>query len=230
MSVSLPIPIPLAFDLRLDARVLAFTVGVTVAAGLVAGLAPALKASKPDVIGDLKGDGAGAVAGGRRFTLRDGLVCAQIAVTTVLLVLAGLLSHSLHQAQKIDIGFRPEGLAVVSTELDMLGYTAERGRSFWDQAMARVRPGVEAAAPRALPSPSTTTATSFSRPQRARRPRLHIDVTQVSPNTFRRWEFRPQAAASARSTPRLTGSGSGEQGDGPQLARRKRPPGAPRGT
>jgi predicted permease len=147
MSLSLPIPIPLAFDLRLDARVLAFTIGVTVAAGLVAGLAPALKAAKPDVVGDLKGD-LGVVAGRRRFTLRDGLVSAQIAVTTVLLVLAGLLSHSLHQAQKIDIGFRPEGLAVVSTELDMLGYSADRGRTFWEQAMARVRalPGVESAA------------------------------------------------------------------------------------
>ena len=53
---------------------LAFTVGVT----MVAGLAPALKATKPDLAGKLKVDVASTRAGGRRLTLRDGLVAAQI--------------------------------------------------------------------------------------------------------------------------------------------------------
>jgi predicted permease len=189
MSASLPIPIPLGFDLRLDARVLAFTVGVTMVAGLVAGLAPALKSTKPDVVSELKADVPGARAKARRFTLRDGLVSVQIAVTTVLLVLAGLLSHSLHQAQEIDIGFRPQGLVVLSTELDMLGYSAERGRAFWDEAMARVRilPGVEAAA-LAERSPF---AINYNRnniffPDRSG-PDDHgfvVDVTRVSPEYF----------------------------------------------
>jgi hypothetical protein len=127
--------------------VLAFTVSLTAVAGLVAGLAPALS-TKPDVVGDLKGDTTIARTGGRRFSLRDGLVSLQIAVTTVLLVLAGLLAHSLYRAQRIDVGFRPAGLAVLSTELAMLGYTSERGRAFWEEAMARVRalPGAESAA------------------------------------------------------------------------------------
>jgi predicted permease len=189
MSPSLPIPIPLAFALQLDARVLAFTVGVTLAAGLAAGLAPALRASKFDLVGELKGDMAIARAGGRRVTLRDALVSAQIAVTTVLLVVAGLLSHSLLQAGKARIGFRTEGVAVVSAELDMLGYSAERGRSFWEQALLRVRalPGVESAAlterspfainynrsPVFLPDRSQAGDHGFS-----------IDVTRVSPEYF----------------------------------------------
>ena len=60
------------------------------AIGLVAGLAPALRASRPDLVSDLRGETPAAEAGGRRFTLRDGLVTAQMAVTFVLLVAAGL--------------------------------------------------------------------------------------------------------------------------------------------
>jgi predicted permease len=189
MSVRPPIPIPLAFDLRLDTRVLAYTIGVTVLAGLVAGLAPALKATKPDVVTDLKGETAGARVGGRRFTLRDALVSLQIAVTTVLLVLAGLLAHSLHEAQKIDIGFQPEGLAVLSTELDMLGYSAERGRTFWEQAMERIRalPGIEAAAiAERSPFAINYNRNNIFFPGRSG-PGDHgfvIDVTRVSPGYF----------------------------------------------
>ena len=55
-SVQLPIAIPLAFDLRIDARVLLFTLGATCVAGVLAGLAPALNASRPNLVGDLRGE------------------------------------------------------------------------------------------------------------------------------------------------------------------------------
>ena len=73
-SLSLPLPIPLAFDLRIDARVLAFTLGVTFLAGLIAGLAPAMQASRPNLTADLRGETIATRTGGRRWTLRDGLV------------------------------------------------------------------------------------------------------------------------------------------------------------
>jgi predicted permease len=147
LSATLPIPIPLSFGLRIDARVLAFTLLVTVAAAVVAGLAPALRATRVDLVSDLKG-AVEAPAGRRRLTLRDGLVATQIAVTTLLLVTAGLLSRSLLAAQRIDVGFESGGLALVSTELGLIGYDAERARAFWEQATARVRalPGVTAVA------------------------------------------------------------------------------------
>jgi predicted permease len=66
----------------------------------------------------------------------------------VLLVVAGLLSRSLLAAQRIDVGFKSGGVALVSTELGLIGYDADRARTFWEQALARVRavPGVSAVA------------------------------------------------------------------------------------
>ena len=147
-SMSLPIPIPLSFALRIDGRVLLFTAGVTMLAALVAGLAPALKATRPNLVNELKSDVSATHAGGRRWTLRDGLVVTQIAVTMVLLVAAGLLTRSLMAAQQVDIGFRSGGLAVLSTETSMLGYDDGRAKEFYDRALERVRaiPGVESAA------------------------------------------------------------------------------------
>src|SRR2546428_6059933 len=103
MSIQLPIPIPLSFALRIDSRVLIFTAGATFIAAMVAGPPPALKATRPNLVAELKGDGnasRAAQAGGRRWTLRDGLVVTQIAVTMVLLVPAGLLTRSLMAAQQ----------------------------------------------------------------------------------------------------------------------------------
>jgi macrolide transport system ATP-binding/permease protein len=149
MSIHLPIPIPLSFALQIDGRVLAFTIAVSVAAGIVAGLAPALKATRPNLVGELKGEviGAGPSAAGRRWTMRDSLVALQMAVTLVLLVTAGLLTRSLVAAQRAGIGFRPDGVALVGTELGMIGYTPERSKAFYDRALTRVRalPGVASA-------------------------------------------------------------------------------------
>jgi putative ABC transport system permease protein len=148
LSIKLPIPLPIAFALRIDARVLAFTMAVTTLAALVAGLAPALKATRPRLVDELKGDAAAANVGGRRWSLRDGLVAAQIAVTMVLLVLSGLLTRSLIAAQGTGLGFEPRGLAILSTELGLIGYDDARAERLYAQAIDRIRaiPGVEAAA------------------------------------------------------------------------------------
>jgi predicted permease len=143
-ALPLPIPIPLSFDLRLDARVLAFTFAAALVAGLVAGLAPALRASRPDLVSDLRGETPAAEAGGRRLTLRDGLVAAQMAVTFVLLVAAGLVGRSVLASKGAKLGFDPGGLAIVSTDPGMLRYSEERSREFYERAEERIRalPGV----------------------------------------------------------------------------------------
>jgi predicted permease len=134
--------------LRIDGRVLLFTSAVTLAAALVAGLAPALKATRPNLVNELKGDTSAASVGTRRWTLRDGLVAAQIAVTMVLLVTSGLLTRSLLAAQKIGIGFEPQHLAVISTELGLIGYDDTRAEHLFQQLLDRIRavPGVDGAA------------------------------------------------------------------------------------
>jgi putative ABC transport system permease protein len=189
MSISLPIPIPVSFALQIDGRVLLFTAGVTMIAAVVAGLAPALKATRPNLVNELKSDVAATQAGGRRWTLRDGLVVTQIAVTMVLLVAAGLLTRSLLAAQRVSIGFRTAGLAIVSTELSMVGYDETRSKGFYDRALDRVRaiPGVESAAlAERLPFSINYNRNSVFLPDRhgPDDKGLVFDVARVSPEYF----------------------------------------------
>jgi predicted permease len=144
---NLPIPIPIVLDLRMDGRVLGFTLLLTTIAGLAAGIAPAFRASRANLVDALRG-AAGGARPGRRWTLRDALVAGQIATTAVLLVTAGLLARSVLAARGADVGFRTEGLAVVSADLDLAGYDEVRGEQFWRRAVEGVSslPGVEAAA------------------------------------------------------------------------------------
>ncbi len=148
MAIHLPTPLPLAFDLQLDTRMFVFTVFVSVAAGVVAGLAPALQASKPNLVADLRGEQTVASAVSGRWTLRDLLVAGQIAITSMLLVVAALLTRTLVAAQHTNLGFAVDRLAVLSTDTGMLKYSPERSRQFYEQAMTRIGsiPGVESVA------------------------------------------------------------------------------------
>ena len=148
LTIDLPLPVHVGLDLRLDARVLAFSIAVAVGTGLLAGLLPAIKASAPSLVGDLRGDMPAARVAGRRWSLRDALVVSQVALTVVLLVVAGLLLRSLSASERADVGFRAEGLAILSFDTDMVRYSPERGDRFWVEALARVRalPGVQMAA------------------------------------------------------------------------------------
>jgi macrolide transport system ATP-binding/permease protein len=146
-GMPLPLPVEIAFDLRIDARVLAFSLLIAVGTGLLAGLLPALKASSPSLVSDLRGDAPASKMGGRRWNLRDALVVSQVALTAVLLVVAGLLLRSLGASQRADVGFEPQGLAAIAFDTDMVRYEPARGLEFWRQALARVRamPGVDSA-------------------------------------------------------------------------------------
>ncbi len=148
-AVAVPLgPVALALDLRLDARVLGFTVAIGAATGLLAGLVPAVKASRPNLLGDLRGEVAAAQLGGRRWSVRDALVVGQVALTAVLLVVAGLLLRSLGASQRADVGFASRGLAAIAFDTDMMRYTPARGLTFWRMARARIAalPGVTSAA------------------------------------------------------------------------------------
>ena len=145
-ALPLPVPLPVSLGLHIDVRVLLFTIAVATAAGLIAGLAPALRATRIDLASDLKGE-ATIARGGRRWSLRDGLVVAQTAVTLVLLVAAGLLTRSILHAQRLDLGFRPQGVAVLGVELGLVGYDEEKATRLLERAEERIGalPGVQAA-------------------------------------------------------------------------------------
>ena len=136
-----------SLDLRLDYRVLAFTSLVSVCAGLAFGLAPALQASRVDIVTALKTEDALARAGSRRSRLRAAFVTAQVTLSVVLLVCAGLFIRSLWKAHTIDPGFRVERALTVPVDLGLLRYKAEEGRAFYRELLSRVaaQPGVESA-------------------------------------------------------------------------------------
>jgi predicted permease len=147
-TFDLPLPVPISLDLRLDGRVLAFTSAVAVLSGILAGLAPALRGTRQALVTELKGEGTSVPVGRRRWSTRDGLVVGQVAITSVLLVTAGLLVRSLAAATVADVGFQASGLAIVSADTDMLRYSPERSVRFWEDAVRRVQAigGVEHAA------------------------------------------------------------------------------------
>ena len=144
-SFQFPIFVALTLNLRLDARVLAFTAALTIVTALLAGLVPALRSSRTGLVTDLRGGSAGERVAGRRWSARDALVLAQIAVTVVLIVTAGLLLRSLGASSRANVGFRTHGLAIVSADTNMLRYSPERNVAFWKEAERRFRalPGVD---------------------------------------------------------------------------------------
>ncbi len=142
-----PIPVSVALDLGLDVRVLAFTVLAALVTGVAFGLAPALQASRPDLVAALKDEAARGGRSSRRFGLRNALVVAQVAVSLVLLIAAGLFLRSLSNAQDIDPGFRIDGIVLMSTALDLVGYSDEQAEIFSETLLDDVRamPGVSSA-------------------------------------------------------------------------------------
>jgi predicted permease len=136
-----------AIDLHPDMRVLLFTLAVSVATGMIFGLAPAIQASRPDLVVELKDKTSAPTGGNRLFSLRNVLVSAQVALSLVALIGAGLFLRSLQNAQQISPGFDTEHLAVLSFDLGAQGYTEERGRQFQQRLLERAAavPGVQSA-------------------------------------------------------------------------------------
>ena len=135
------------YDLSLDYRVLGFTLVVSVLTGVIFGLAPAFQTSRPDLVPTLKGETGNIGAGRRRFNLRNLLVVAQVALSLMLLISAGLLVKSMRNAQAMNPGFRTDHLLMASVNVDLHGYDGARGRRFYKQLGERLQslPGVERA-------------------------------------------------------------------------------------
>ncbi|MGH9838963.1 MAG: ABC transporter permease [Blastocatellia bacterium] len=139
-----PMDVPLSTELGLDARVLVFTFGLTLGASVMFGLLPAWQATRPELIAALKDQAA---AGSRRSRLRSALVVAQVALSFVLMIGAGLALRGLQRMQDAELGFNPQQAVKLSFDLDLQGYDRERGRQFQRRLLERVRtlPGAHAA-------------------------------------------------------------------------------------
>src|SRR5262245_2692494 len=138
--------IPRLSEIGVDGRAIAFTFGVSLLTSLLCGLAPALGASRPDLNEALKEGGRS--SGGSSGLARGGLVVAEVALTLVLLVAAGLLIRSLWRVMRINPGFNPEGALTMQLSLPASDYSGSaRKIAFYRQLFERLKsvPGVEAA-------------------------------------------------------------------------------------
>ena len=135
---------PIWISVAVDRRVLFATLIITFASGILFGILPALRASGMNPASVLK-DESGALAGGRRKArLSSGLAVAQVALSLILLVSAGLFVRSFHATQHFDPGFNPRNVLLQSYDLFPNGYTQAEGMTFDRQVLDNVEavPGV----------------------------------------------------------------------------------------
>ena len=138
--------IPRVLEIRLDALALAFTLFATVVTGLLIGLLPALQAARVNVNETLKEASRGSTGGGQR--LRSSLLVAEVALSLVLLIAAGLLLTSFARLQRVAPGFQPENVFTAQIVLPAQRYDRARLVAFYEQLYQRLTtlPGSTSAA------------------------------------------------------------------------------------
>jgi len=143
-----PADIPRIGEVSVDRLVLLFSVVLSILTGVLFGIFPALQTARTDVHDALKEGGRSGSAGAHRKGLRDALVIAEVAISLILLVGAGLMTKSLWKVLEANSGFRPEHVLTARFTFPESSYADDaKRRLFVDQLVAKVEslPGVEAA-------------------------------------------------------------------------------------
>ena len=134
--ISLPFDIDFNAGLSLNPTVLLFALVVSAATAMLFGIVPALSATRPSLIPALKGE---APAGESRSRVSRGLVVAQMALSIILLVSAGLFLRNLKAATAADKGFVAENLLVAQLDPALQGYTRARSEEFYRRLEERLK-------------------------------------------------------------------------------------------
>jgi len=172
-----------------DIRILGFTLAVTVVTGLVFGLVPALQATNPDVAPTLKDQG-GAVVSGGAVGLRKALVVAQVTLSLLLLIGAGLFLRSLNNLRNLGPGFPVDRLVGFELDPTLNGYTFDRAKAFYQRLHENLSaaPGVQSvgfASMRILADnewDSGMTVEGYTPPRAGSHPQPFMNM--ISPNYF----------------------------------------------
>jgi putative ABC transport system permease protein len=149
LAAELASSVPVQGDITLDAPVLLFAIVVTLGAGILFGGAPAWQYSRADVRDALAVRSGGTAARPGRVDIRGALVAAQIALSVVLLVSAGLLMRSLVAISEVQPGFDPSHTLTLQFRLPNSKYTSDAMiADMFTRALDEIRrvPGVENAA------------------------------------------------------------------------------------
>ena len=128
-----------SLDLAVDQRVLFFTIGVAALTGLLFGLVPAWRAGRVDPQAAMKAQGRGVAEGHTRFTMGKALVVAQVALSLVLIVGAGLLVGSWRKLASEDPGFRREQILLVDAEVRPTGIPIDQRFALHEQILSALR-------------------------------------------------------------------------------------------
>ena len=133
------------FNIDVDGLVIGFAVLVACGSALLFGFVPALQSSRVDLVSVINEDAS--PRGAARGRLRAGLVVAQVAVSLLLLVGAGLATRSVEAARRADPGFDASHVTALELDLKQNGYDEARGRVFYRKLLDAVRAdaGVESA-------------------------------------------------------------------------------------
>jgi predicted permease len=136
-----------SLDLAVDGRILAFTAAVAIATGLLFGMAPAWRSTRVQPHAAMKANARGVAEGHSRFSIGKMLVMAQVALSLVLLVGAGLLLGTFRKLSTLDPGFEREHVLLVSVDLRNGNYPQDRRAAVYQDMLDRLRaiPGVRAA-------------------------------------------------------------------------------------
>ena len=116
---------PLTISTTPDSRILAFNLAVSLLTGILFGLVPALESARPQLAGTLK-EQVGSIAGGKSASVRKALVVAQVALSLLLLIGAGLFIRSLRNLKDLDPGFHTGNLIAFEINPTLNGYPPER--------------------------------------------------------------------------------------------------------
>jgi putative ABC transport system permease protein len=175
---------------ELNGTVLAFTFALAIATGVLFGVVPALQMSRPDLHEELKGGAGSSISPGRRrrFT-SNALVVAEMALSLILLVSAGLLLRDFARLRSLDIGVRRDGVWTAGVQLPEVNYKTDRQKYDFSEALlekSRRVGGVDAVAlTDHLPLEGGSNYYIKPRGQTSERSNQLVENHAVSPEYFR---------------------------------------------
>jgi predicted permease len=178
----LPAPVPMDVAVAVDSRTIIYTFCLSLLAGLICGFLPAWTVMKGGVSNAIKGQDRLAQPG-RYWTFSNVLVAVQLGMSVVLLCSTVLFLRSLHNASRIEIGFRSNGILTMDLDPRLHGYSPQRTAQFLDLAKQKAAeiPGVEVAAfADSIPLSGGHRSDGFALP--GRQTYRSVDLFMVSPD------------------------------------------------
>jgi len=185
-----PTNLPISLNVGVDRTVLLTTLAISILAGMIFGILPALRSSSLAPAAVLKEDSGTASGGLHKARLASALVVAQMSLSLLLLICAGLFIRSFREGQRFDPGFNPNHVLLASFDLFPAGYSRDDGIEFQRQLLARLEalPGIQSVtladwAPLGFISDLATIQAEGFVPQRNES--MQVREAAVGPNYFR---------------------------------------------